>query len=62
LAFSTIRMEPTWMALGQAAGTAAHLAIRGDCAPRAVPMDELQALLLEAGQVIELPSGSGEDL
>lgn len=62
LAFSTIRMEPTWMALGQAAGTAAHLAIRQGCAPRAVPMDKLQALLVETGQVIELPSGSGEDL
>lgn len=62
LAFSTIRMEPTWMALGQAAGTAAHLAIRDGCAPRAVSMDELQALLVAGGQVIELPSGSGEDL
>ncbi|MEZ5866695.1 MAG: FAD-dependent oxidoreductase [Geminicoccaceae bacterium] len=37
LAFSTIRMEPTWMALGQAAGTAAHLAIKGGAAPRRCP-------------------------
>ena len=27
VAFSSIRMEPTWMALGQTAGVAAHLAI-----------------------------------
>ncbi len=34
VAFSSIRMEPTWMCLGQAAGVAAHLAIaKGRCAP-----------------------------
>ena len=37
IAFSTIRLEPTWMALGQAAGVATHLAIEAGVPPRAVP-------------------------
>ncbi len=52
IAFSSIRMEPTWMALGQAAGNAAHLAIKHDRAPRSVTIKELQELLLAQGQVI----------
>jgi hypothetical protein len=32
VAYSSIRMEPTWMALGQAAGTAAHLCIENTTA------------------------------
>lgn len=53
VAYSTIRMEPTWMALGQAAGTAAHLAIRQDCAIRDVPADALAQRLSEQGQVLD---------
>lgn len=52
VAFSTIRLEPTWMAMGQAAGTAAHLAIEADVQPRAVAVDGLQRLLLDGGQVL----------
>jgi hypothetical protein len=52
VAFSSIRMEPTWMALGQAAGVAAHLAIKHDVPPRKVPIDSLQSLLINQGQVI----------
>lgn len=52
VAFSSIRMEPTWMALGQAAGVAAHLAIQNKVEPRQVPYAALQALLLKQGQVI----------
>jgi hypothetical protein len=36
MGFSTLRMEPCWMALGQAAGTAAALAVSGETTPRAV--------------------------
>ncbi|MEZ6070211.1 MAG: FAD-dependent oxidoreductase [Pirellulales bacterium] len=54
VAYSSIRMEPTWMALGQAAGVAAHLAATRDVAPRDVPTDELRRLLAEQGQVVEL--------
>ena len=50
--FSTIRLEPTWMAMGQAAGVAAHLAIKADRQPRDVGIDSLQRLLLDDGQVI----------
>jgi hypothetical protein len=53
VAYSSIRMEPTWMALGQAAGTAAHLAIEHDTTPRRVPIGKLQQALAEAGQVLE---------
>lgn len=51
VAFSSIRMEPTWMALGQAAGAAAHLAIKHEVEPRQVPVKELQSLLGSQGQV-----------
>lgn len=52
VAYSSIRMEPTWMALGQAAGTAADLAIRRGVAPRVVPVAALQQELVHQGQVI----------
>jgi hypothetical protein len=52
IAFSTVRLEPTWMALGQAAGLAAHLAIEAGVEPRAVDTNRLQRALLERGQVI----------
>lgn len=52
VAFSSIRMEPTWMSLGQAAGVAAHLAIQHDTPPRRVSITELQQSLKEQGQVL----------
>jgi len=52
VAFSSIRMEPTWMALGQAAGIAAHLAIQDQVELRNVATPILQSLLQEQGQVI----------
>lgn len=53
VAYSSIRMEPTWMCLGHAAGIAAHLAIEHESPPRHVPIDELQSLLRDQGQVLE---------
>ncbi len=53
VAFSSIRMEPTWMALGQAAGVAAHLAIQHDIPPRRVSIPELQRTLTRQGQVLQ---------
>ncbi len=53
VAFSSIRMEPTWMCLGQAAGIAAHLAIQNDTGPRNVPVKELQTLLRLNGAVLK---------
>ncbi len=45
VAFSSVRLEPTWMALGQAAGVAAHLSLVHGVELRAVPVAELQAIL-----------------
>lgn len=52
IAFSSIRLEPTWMALGQAAATAAHLALRDRVQPRQVEIEGLQRALLRGGQVL----------
>ena len=52
IAFSTIRVEPTWMALGMAAGVAADLAIEHSTSPRAVDTAALQRALIDKKQVI----------
>ncbi len=52
LGFSVLRMEPVWMAMGQAAGTAAALAPARGVPVSAVPVPVLQRRLLEAGQVL----------
>ena len=54
VAYSSIRMEPTWMALGQAAGVAAHLALEHHLQPRQVPVGRLQEILRQQGQVLDL--------
>ena len=52
VAFSTIRLEPTWMALGQAAGVAAHLSISGNRNLRDVDVGRMQRTLIAQGQVV----------
>lgn len=52
VAYNALRMEPVFMALGEASGIAAHLAIRRTVAVRRVPVAELQRLLVERGGVI----------
>ena len=52
IGFSSIRLEPTWMALGQAAGTAAHLAIQRGEWLRDLRPERIQRLLLEQDQVL----------
>lgn len=52
IAFSAIRMEPTWMAIGQAAGTAAHMSIEQNLPLRKLPVAGLQRKLIDDGQVI----------
>jgi len=52
IGFGTLRMEPVWMALGQAAGTAAHVARQLYVEPRDVPVNRVQAILLNDGAVI----------
>jgi hypothetical protein len=60
VAFSSIRMEPTWMALGQAAGNAAHVALTHGVELRDVPIGEVQALLRKQGAVLDLPADAGK--
>jgi ribulose 1,5-bisphosphate synthetase/thiazole synthase len=45
--FCGIRLEPTWSALGQAAGLAAHLSIKNGVNVAKVKVTELQSLLLK---------------
>jgi len=60
VAFSSVRLEPTWMALGQAAGAAAHLALSQQVELRRVPIPELQSLLRQQGAVLEVPVESAK--
>ncbi len=54
VAFSSIRLEPTWMAMGQAAGVAAHLAIVRGVELRKAPIAELQTMLRKQRAVLEV--------
>ncbi len=53
-AHASARSMATCMAMGQAAGTAAALAVSGNCLPRDVPADTLRARLRENGAILEL--------
>ena len=52
LGFGTLRMEPCWMAMGEAAGTAATLAIAFDLPARSVPIASLQRDLVAGGAML----------
>lgn len=52
MAYSSLRMEPTFMVLGQAAGTAAALAVEGGQAVQDVSVSTLQARLQKDGQIL----------
>lgn len=52
IAFSSLRVEPVFMALGEAAGTAAYLALKNNVAISAVNISELQSLLLVNGNIL----------
>ena len=62
IGFSTLRMEPCWMALGQAAGTAAALAIQDGTSVQEVSIPKLQDELLHQGAtLVFMPGHSPED-
>ena len=62
IGFSTLRMEPCWMALGQAAGTAAALAIQDSISVQNVPILQLQDELLRQGvTLVYMPGHSPKD-
>jgi len=55
VAYQSIRMEPLFMVLGEAAGIAAHMAVEKDVEVRAVPVDALRAELTKRGGVVTPP-------
>ncbi len=55
VAYSSIRVEPTWMTLGQSAGIAAALAAKAGCDVQALPYPTLRAALIRRNQVLDLP-------
>ena len=54
VAYSSIRVEPTWMMLGQSAGVAAAMAAKSGEAIQAVPYSKLRDRLLHQKQVLDL--------
>jgi len=54
VAFSSVRMEPTWMSLGEAAGVAAHVCIESNQNPRNAPVEKIRSLLEKQGQVLSV--------
>jgi hypothetical protein len=54
VAYASVRMEPTWMMLGHAAGLAAAQAARRGVAVQAVDVEQLQRQLRDQGQVLSL--------
>ncbi|SDD16795.1 FAD dependent oxidoreductase [Paenibacillus sp. UNCCL117] len=54
---ATTRLTPSCMAIGQAAGAAAALAVRYECAAADVPVLELQQRLLKAGAELGIRDG-----
>jgi len=53
VAFATIRLELTWMVLGQSAGLAAAMAVALGVSVQSVPLPALHAALLASGQVLK---------
>lgn len=51
-AYSSIRMEPVFMIMGQSAGAAAAIAAEKKITVQAVPYEQLKAVLLAAGQLL----------
>lgn len=54
VAFCSVRVEPTWMVLGQSAGVAAALAVKKELSVQALDYAELKAWLLGQGQILNL--------
>lgn len=48
----SVRVSPTCMAFGQAAGTAAALSMRQECTPRQVETDQLRKRLVDQGALL----------
>ena len=55
VAMSSLRIEPTWMLIGQSAGIAAALVAKEDLAVQDLPYETLKPRLEAQGQVLDLP-------
>jgi len=55
VAYSSIRVEPTWMTIGHSAGIAAALAAKGNVAVQELPYETLRASLIRQKQVLVAP-------
>ncbi|WP_438479289.1 FAD-dependent oxidoreductase [Oleiharenicola lentus] len=55
IAYGSLRMEPVFMMIGQAAGFAAHLAHRQQQSVQEISISQLQGLLKEAGIPLQSP-------
>jgi hypothetical protein len=55
VAYSSVRVEPTWMTIGQSAGIAAALAAKAGVTVQALDYPTLRARLLAQRQVLDLP-------
>jgi hypothetical protein len=55
VAYSSVRVEPTWMTIGQSAGIAAALAAKEGVTVQALDYGRLRARLLAQRQVLDLP-------
>ena len=53
VAYASLRMEPVYMMLGQAAGEAAHLALTGKTSVQDVSVTKLRGNLIEQGAVLD---------
>jgi hypothetical protein len=62
VAFASLRMEPQFMMLGQAAGTAAKLAIGGNTTVQAVPTATLATELARRGAILSSSSVASETI
>ena len=60
IAFGSIRMEPVFFALGQAAGTAAVQALRASCDVQDVDYGALRRRLLADGQILALKENGAQ--
>ncbi|MFT7515916.1 MAG: hypothetical protein ACI9QL_005151 [Candidatus Omnitrophota bacterium] len=57
VAISSLRIEATWMLLGQSAGIAAAMAVDQDVTVQDLPYNDLRTQLRAQDQVLELPLG-----
>lgn len=60
VAFCAIRLEPTWMHLGEVSGMAASLAIRGGKAVQDIDIKQLQGNIVKAGIPLEVPDPAND--